>query len=256
MSEGYSVERIYADLVALGVRAGDRLFIHSSLKSLGPVEGGAGGMVAALERAVGLDGLLLMPSFNLVPKEQRAATWNPATTPSTVGWLTEYFRVMPGTVRSDHYSHSIAARGKDAAAFVREHRACEGLDSPWDLAPWGRTYGTHSPMIKAYEAGGKILMLGVDYHSSTYCHLVEVMFWNEGKRLNPAMPFIALNRVELGAYWESLGRLQVGKVGDAACRLFNIREFVDTLLAAVQANPRKWAGAWPEGLAIPCGKEG
>lgn len=250
MPEGHTIERLHSDLAALGVRPGDTLFVHSSFKSLGPVLGGAATVVAALERAVGADGLLLMPSFNLTPKEkdQRAARWNPASTPSTVGWLTEYFRTMPGTVRSDHYSHSVAARGKGAADFVAEHRALDGMDSPWDLAPWGRTYGTRSPMMKAYAAGGRILMIGVDYHSSTYCHVVEVMYWNERRRADPAWPFIAYNRVAMGAHWERVGRLRRGKVGDADCRLFGIREFVDTLLAAIRATPKAWAGSWPAGL--------
>ncbi|MBT7549777.1 MAG: aminoglycoside N(3)-acetyltransferase, partial [Gemmatimonadetes bacterium] len=106
-----------ADLCRLGVEPGDILFIHSSFKSLGPVDGGAETVVRALEDAVGSAGLILMPSFQLVPSErdQRAAGWDWATTPSTVGWLTEYFRRMPDTVRSDHYSHSVAARGGRAA---------------------------------------------------------------------------------------------------------------------------------------------
>ena len=109
------------DLCALGVESGDILFIHSSFKSLGPVDGGASTVVAALEDAVGPDGLVLMPSFSLVPgdKDLRAAKWDRATTPSTVGWLTEYFRQMPGTVRSDHYSHAVAARGRRAEADRR-----------------------------------------------------------------------------------------------------------------------------------------
>ena len=107
------------------------------------------------------------------------STWNLETTPSTVGWLTEFFRQMPDTYRSDHYSHSVAARGKDAKAFVSTHLSREGYKSPWDIEPWGKTYGTHSPMQKAYKADGKLLMLGVDYNTSTYVHFVEVLYWDE-----------------------------------------------------------------------------
>ena len=101
------------DVRALGVESGDILFIHSSYKSLGPVDGGAGTVVGVLEEAVGPDGLVLMPSFSLVPgdKDLRAAKWDRATTPSTVGWLTEYFRMMPGTARSDHSSASLPSVG-------------------------------------------------------------------------------------------------------------------------------------------------
>jgi aminoglycoside 3-N-acetyltransferase len=232
--------QLVADLKKLGVSPGDILFIHSSFKSLGPVEGGAGTVVAALEEAVGPEGLLLMPSFNLVKRDQRAATWNIASTPSTVGYLTEYFRTMPGTVRSDHYSHSVAARGGRAAEFVAGHLGRDGLVSPWDLLPWGRTFGTKSPMWKAYEAGGKILMLGVDYISSTYVHLVETMWWNKRLKNNPAAEFTGLDILKLGAYWDEHGNLLRGNVGLADCRLFSIRSYVNELLRVVEANPEPW----------------
>lgn len=165
-------EKLLYNLRDLGVESGDILFIHSSFKSIASVEGGAETVVSALEDAVGPEGLILMPSFNLVGSDKRAKTWNIETTPSTVGWLTEFFRRMPGTYRSDHYSHSVAARGKGAKDFVAGHLNREGYKSPWDQEPWGKTYGSHSPMYKAYQSDGKILMLGVDYNSSTYIHFV------------------------------------------------------------------------------------
>ena len=114
------------DLVKLGIVKGDILFIHSSFKSLGLVAGGAGTVIEALERAVGPSGLILMPSFNLIDRERRAMAWNLERTPSTVGWLTEFFRLMPGTYRSDHYSHSVAARGLGASKIVADHTSNGG----------------------------------------------------------------------------------------------------------------------------------
>ncbi len=229
-----------ADLTRLGVNAGDILFVHSSFTSLGLVDGGAATVVAALEQAVGPDGLLLMPAFNLVDKDKRAESWNISSTPSTVGYLTEYFRLMPGTARSDHYSHSVAARGRGADDFVVGHLSGEGQESPWDRAPWGRTFGARSPFLQAYDRGSKLLMLGVDYHSSTFVHLVETLWWNARRETNPAQEYVFLHRDKLGGYWDSLGRLARGRVGDAECRLFGIRDFVETLLDLVRREPEKW----------------
>ena len=209
-------ETLAQDLRRLGVEPGDIVFVHSSFKSLGKVDGGAGTVIAAMEDALGPEGLLLMPSFNLVEQELRVDSWDPATTPSTVGWLTEFFRCMPGTFRSDHYSHSVAARGKGAEPFVAGHRRREGLPAPWDREPWGRTYGTDSPMLKACDADGKLLMLGVDYHSSTYVHVVEVLYWAHRREHDPDAPYAWLDR---------------------AARLFSIRDYVDTLLAEVERHP-------------------
>ena len=97
-------ESLASDAAGLGIEAGDTIFVHSSLKSIGPVNGGASSVVGALEDVLGHEGLLLMPSFNLLPKggEARAQNWDRNTTPSSAGWITEFFRTMPGTVRHDH----------------------------------------------------------------------------------------------------------------------------------------------------------
>ena len=242
-------ERMAGDLARLGVEPGDTLFVHSSFKSLGPVEGGAETVIWALEDALGPEGLLLLPSFNLVEGgyEGRSKVWDIRTARSTVGWITEYARTLPGTFRSDHYSHSVAARGRNAELYVSEALAREGLRSPWDREPWGNTYGSRSPMFKAYrDPRGKVLMLGVDYHSSTYCHLVETLYWNELLAGDPEAGYRWIKREEIGAHWDSLGRLSRGRVGEAECRLFSIRDFVDTLLAAVRREPDRWfKGAAP-----------
>jgi aminoglycoside N3'-acetyltransferase len=235
---GHTVESLVKDLHGLCLVSGDLVFVHSSFKSLGFVAGGAQTVVDALTQVVGPDGLILMPSFNLVAgQDNRAALWNPDTTPSTVGWLTEFFRQMPGTYRSDHYSHSVAARGKDAAVFVAGHRGTDGLKSPWDLLPWGKTYGTSSPMMRAYNRQGKVLMIGVDYDSSTYIHLVEVMYWNTRLAQDEKASYLWLNRQKLGDFWDHMGQPIRGKVGDADCRCFSICAYVDTLLAEVKRDP-------------------
>ncbi|MCE2432373.1 MAG: AAC(3) family N-acetyltransferase [Candidatus Latescibacteria bacterium] len=235
---GYTVTQLCDDLRALGVEIGDILFVHSSFKSLGMIQGGAETVITAFENALGVDGVLLMPSFNLIgDREQRASSWHIAKTKSSVGWLTEYFRLMPGTHRADHYSHSVAARGQSAKNFVADHLSEKGLTSPWDRPPWGKTYGTNSPMMRAYEQDGKLLMLGIDYQSSTYIHVVEVMFWNERLKENPNAEYIWLDRVRLGEVWDRSGILETGKVGDAACRLFRIRAYVDQLLNIVRDDP-------------------
>ena len=239
----YTREKLTQDFTHLGIEKGDILFIHSSFKSLGPVEDGAGTVIAALEEAIGRDGLILMPTFSLLPsREERVASWDIDKTASTVGWLTEFFRQMPGTYRSDHYSHAVAARGKNAEAFVADHLKREGYQSPWDLHPWGKTYGTHSPMFRAYKADAKLLMIGVDYNTSTYIHLVEVIYWNKRLTDDSQAAYIGLNRPKLGAFWDALGRLERDKVGDSDCRLFHIKTYVDTLLAEVERNPDLYLG--------------
>ncbi len=241
MRPPYTYKTLIQDFTNLGIAQGDTLFIHSSFKSLGPIEDGAGTVISALEAAVGTEGLILMPTFSLLPsREERVARWNIDKTPSTVGWLTEFFRQMPDTHRSDHYSHAVAARGKGAKALVSDHLLREGYRSPWDYHPWGKTYGTHSPMFRAYKANAKLLMIGVDYETSTYIHLVEVIHWNKRLTDNPQAEYIGLKRSELGEFWEEFGQLKQGRVGDSMCRLFHIKTYVDTLLVEVERNPEPY----------------
>ncbi len=238
MGEGYDQVKLATDLSGLGVSQGGCLFVHASFKSVGKVNGGAQTVIEALEYAIGPHGLLMMPSFNLIGgRDERAENWDVTITPSSVGWLTEYFRQMTGTFRSDHYSHSTAGRGPGAEAFVADHLSQDGMPSPWDREPWGKTYGTGAPMVRAYERGGQILMIGTDHETSTYCHVVEARYWAERCANDPEAPFLWLDRVRLGTYWDAHGEQKTGTVGDADCRLIDIRTYVDGLLSEVRDNP-------------------
>jgi aminoglycoside N3'-acetyltransferase len=45
-----TASNLTSDLRRLGVRSGDTLMVHASLRAIGPVEGGAEGVIEALER--------------------------------------------------------------------------------------------------------------------------------------------------------------------------------------------------------------
>lgn len=86
-------------------------------------------------------------------------------------------------------------------------------------------------------------MLGVDYRSSTFVHYVEVLYWHWLLRGDPEAKYRWLDREKLGRMWDEIGRLRRGNVGSAECRLFSIRDHVDTLLAAVKEDPGRRARA-------------
>jgi aminoglycoside 3-N-acetyltransferase len=218
------------------------MFVHSSLKSVGPVEGGPAAIIAAMREALGPSGTLLMPTFNLVPggNEGRAKNWNIQTTPSTVGYLTEFFRTMPGSFRSDHFSHAASAQGPKAQWYTEGHLSLEGMESPWDMPPWGKAYGSQSPLIRAYDQDALLLMLGVDYHTSTYTHVVEVMDFNRRRKDRPKAAYFFVDRPMLGAWWDRHGDVSRGKVGQADCRLFSARKYVDALCRLVASQPEYW----------------
>ena len=59
-----SFYRLVKDLRALGVQEGDTLMVHSSLKSMENVEGGAETVIAALLCVIGEEGTLMLPALS------------------------------------------------------------------------------------------------------------------------------------------------------------------------------------------------
>ncbi|MFA6176157.1 MAG: AAC(3) family N-acetyltransferase, partial [Phycisphaerae bacterium] len=107
------------DLRRLGIQEGDRIFVHSSFKRIGLSDGGPAAVVAALQKAVGAKGTLGMPVFPFCFSPDVA--FDPATSPSKVGAITEVFRQTKGVVRSYSPSHSVAFWGQDAEYLASSH---------------------------------------------------------------------------------------------------------------------------------------
>ncbi|WP_217619280.1 AAC(3) family N-acetyltransferase, partial [Achromobacter sp. GbtcB20] len=103
------------DLAGLGIARGDTLFVHSSLKSLGYVEGGAAAVVGALQDAAGPEGTLLVPTYYLPAGTVKAAcemegyVFDPNRHGTNMGRLPETFLTQAATHRSVHPTHSVSA---------------------------------------------------------------------------------------------------------------------------------------------------
>lgn len=162
---------VYDAVVAAGICPGDTVIVHSSFKSLGPVEGGAETVVSGFMDALGESGTLVMPTFCQKDFAHSYETWH-MDKPSDVGYLTEYFRTRPGSVRSDQATHSVAAAGANARWLTQTHGhthkrfGCAG-DTP---------FSADSPWEKMYRSGAKVLMLGVGAKYSTFKHYAEYVF--------------------------------------------------------------------------------
>ena len=115
------------------------LMVHASLRAIGPVEGGAEGVIEALKSVVGHDGTLLMIfgaecDFDWVnerPEAEREALladappFDAVNAPvfHEVGYLAEAFRRLPGTQVTDNPSGRFGARGRLAHDLLE--------DAPW-----------------------------------------------------------------------------------------------------------------------------
>jgi len=153
---------IIQGLRALGVQPGMGLMVHSSLRSLGHVEGGAATVVAALMDVLTPEGTLVMPSFNHgVPFEDDGpGYYDPRATPTINGAIPDHFWRLPGVERSLDPTHPFAAWGQHARRYTEFHHRT-------------LTMGPESPLGLLLQDDGYCLLLGVDYYSNTFHHAVE-----------------------------------------------------------------------------------
>jgi aminoglycoside 3-N-acetyltransferase len=239
---------IAADLQRLGVRGGRLLMVHSSLRSIGYVLGGAQTVVGSLLDVLGPDGTLVMPTFS--PEVSDPAGWSDrpfdagdlklaqdqvpafdaAVTPTSMGAIAETFRTWPGVLRSQHPQVSVCACGPLAARIV----------SPHEIA-WGQ--GAGSPFERLYDLDAALLLLGVGFNRATFRHFAEsrvphgrrktrriptdrdgVRSWlsapDVGDDLNTYFPWI-------GEEFVNAGHASVGFVGRARSILASSRSLVD-----------------------------
>lgn len=183
-------------LRGLGMREGMGVMVHSSLSKFGHVEGGAPTVIAALMSILTDKGTLLMPTFNHGKpfEEGGPGFFDPLHTPTTNGIIPDTFWRMPGVWRSLDPTHPIAAWGHNAQDYVRNHHRT-------------LTMGPESPLGRLYTEGGYALLLGVNYRSNTFHHVVETMLDSPclGKRSEARPVQLPDGRHVMGRTWSWRG---------------------------------------------------
>lgn len=161
-------------LERLRIEAGDIVLVHSSLKSMGYVEGGAEAVIEAFLDILTLEGTLVMPT--LVQKDFANAykTWD-INKPSDTGYITEVFRKYPGSIRSDQATHPVSAKGKMVVYLTEGH-----TDFGERYGVFGDTpFSVSSPWQKLYDLNAKVVMVGVSLTYNTLKHLIEYILVDE-----------------------------------------------------------------------------
>jgi len=146
----------------VGVARDGILFVHSSLSSIGNIEGGVNGFLDAL-CTVKAQGTLAMPAHSWRAVNSGSRTFSVLDTPSCVGLTCETFRLLDGVKRSLHPTHSIAALGRDADWLSQGH---EDAASPC---------GDGTPYEKLVEKSAQVLFVGTDLSSNTLFHTIETL---------------------------------------------------------------------------------
>ena len=173
MSHHYTFDQLVAALRQVGVQAGDVIFTHVDLAALGMPELTNANLPSRNRRAlgeaicrliytavthvIGESGTWLVPTYSYSFGKQQL--YDPATTPSSVGTFTEWFRQQPDVMRSADPMFSVAGIGPQTAAlFADLPHDCFGPDCIYD---------------RLHRANAKIVNLGVGVRDMTFLHHVE-----------------------------------------------------------------------------------
>ena len=223
-------------LRALGVNNAGVLLLHTSFRATRPVEGGPLGLIEALRDALGPDGTLVMPSWS----DNDDEPFDPLTTRASpsLGAVADIFWRLPGVVRSDH-CFAFAAAGPEAARLTSD-----SLPVPPHIP--------ESPVGRAHDLDGQVLLLGVGHDADTTLHLAELLggvpyrvprYFTVLENGRPARVDYRENdhcckRFAFADEWLRARGLQAeGRVGHAHARLARARDIVRVTVEHLTRDP-------------------
>lgn len=159
------------ELKRIGIEPYDRIIVHSSMSKIGVLSEGAKTFVEALKEYVTEDGTIIMPTHSAnnmydYLNDKNRPPFSVIDTPSRLGKITEYFRKQDKTYRSIHPTHSVAAWGKDAGEYVKNHHKSF------------RPFDKFSPYPEIIEDNFKTLAIGVDLNSTTVVRVADDLMSN------------------------------------------------------------------------------
>jgi len=217
------------------ISPGDVLLFHSSLKSMGRIEPTPQVVIEALLDRLTPSGTLVAPT--LVPAGQGLRPlFDPATTPSEVGLLTEIVRTWRGAVRSEHPTHSVTAIGARAMELCADHLKAHGPVTPWGVD----ALGFNSPWDKLRKWNAWILMIGVDFTYCTILHHAQVRFLHERQGVTWKDPWPRFDFKDMGMRLLELGVVTRMKFGGAECLLARAGDVVDNALSLLDREEKRF----------------
>lgn len=162
----YNKKSLVDGLCSAGVGKGDIVLSHVSLGRLGYPEEGRDietvcrVLYESFMEVVGPEGTVLIPTYTY--SIGRREIYDIENTPSTVGPFTEYFRKLPGAIRSRDPMLAMAGIGPKSKELLTDlPHTCYGADSVYD---------------RMRKAGAKICNVGISLYWTTFRHHIEEMF--------------------------------------------------------------------------------
>lgn len=161
----YSKKEIFAQLEAMRAPRNKMVLMHSSLRAVGTVEGGAKGLLDILIKYfTAEEGLFCVPVHTWHNLE-REITLDITSPDNCLGYFSTVAAEDPRGYRTDNPTHSMVIFGDRAKAerIGAGEAAVETPTSPKSC------YG------KLYDEDGYVLLVGVAHNRNTYLHTVDEM---------------------------------------------------------------------------------
>ena len=246
----HDFDSLTEDFKNLGIKRDDNVLIHSSMKSIGEVEGGADIVLDVFIAYLADKGNIALPAhtWRQINLKGEHTVFDPEKEPSCVGILTEMFRKRKGVLRSLHPTHSIAITGKDKEYFVKDEHL---IDTPCGRKGcWG----------KLLDMDFKIIFLGCGTKCNTYIHGVEEWRGVPGRlteyyqQLKIVMPGgkifdrpmrrhwdkndrgVSENYDKIQPYMEERGLVLKGKFGNADCIVEKAKDIYNVTAELLEKN--------------------
>jgi aminoglycoside 3-N-acetyltransferase len=234
----YSMEELANDFRKLGIRAGDTVMLHASVRAVGEVAGGPDAIHLALKSALTSDGALMMyascPRYydevgrgNLTMEQEREIREKlPVFDPLTArcardnGTLVEFLRTYPDSQVNGHVARFV---------FWGKHTGHLVSSQPWNYA-----LGPNSPLERFLMVDGKIVLLGSDHDAVTFLHYVEHVADIPGKRIASYQVPVMENGCRVWRSMEEFDTSGEGVHTNWPDRFF--AKIVDSLLSKMENN--------------------
>ncbi len=221
-------------LGVLGILPDAVLFFHADAEAMRLSPSQAEALVSALVAAVGPQVTLVMPT--LTAREGRPRPpFNPLTSPSDCGIISETFRQLPGAVRSHHVTYSAAALGPQAQALTKGHRLATGRPSIWGES----TFGDTSPWYQMYAQDAWCLCVGVPWPENVWKPFIQSRYVELHQGLTKHTPYPPLDMERVGQILEAEGVAQRFSLGGAPAIAFRVGTAVNRVLRLLDDAPER-----------------
>lgn len=237
----FTKDQLKEQILRMGIQPDDTVLIHTSMKAIGEVKGGADAVIDAFIECLP-DGLFLVPThtWGVVNKDQ--PVYDVRSTVPNIGALPRVAAFRKDGVRSLHVTHSIWAHGKGAEEFIQGE---EHAQTPCPVGfAWSRLANVNA----------KILLLGVTHARDTFIHSIDELAqipdriqpepyqvtcidWNGNAITHPMHPHYCTKTDYISDYFTNFEKALVtqgaqtfGVLGNAEVRIIDAKKCQDVIM--------------------------